>query len=359
MKSRFLSLLLVIAVMLALVPAVSAQGGEDLTCLQLSEADCAILQTAMANSEAIQSFMMDFGFDVALTGLGTLGMMMGGDAAMADMAINVTGNGPLSYDMEAMPPLSTSLSITGNFDDGIAPEAGTIEMIMVDGIIYVREGEGQWEGVTFEDAMNSMDPDTQAMLGGLMGGDLSALPAGALTPGELAGGDPTAMLEQLGIGAEALNIMNIPGFITQSRVADTVVDGQTMYVFETVIDSGPLFASPDFQTILNGVLGSVSGESADAAEIAMLAPMLLSGLSVNVTLSQWIGADDMFVHGMSFDMVAGLDLAVLFGAAGGEGEMQLPPITLTIGFDLNLSDINGTFDIVAPEGAKMIEPPSM
>jgi hypothetical protein len=354
MKTRFVSFLLVFVLLLALVPVVGAQGGTDLTCHQLSEADCAIVQTAMANSANMKSANIDFTMDFALGGLSTLGAMMGGTSPMGDVTMNVTGSGPLEEQLDAMPPAALSMDINASLNDGTTTQTGTVSLVVVDGVIYVQQEGGQWEGATFEDVLKSLDPQTQGMLSGLLGGDITQLPQGSLTPGDLSSGNATALLEQLGLGPDTLDIVNIPGFITQTRQPDE--DGT--YVFQTVIDSAPLFAAPEFQQLLNTLVSEASTQDPSAAQVAMLIPMLLGGASINVQETQRIGADDTFLHGVELNLTASLDLSALMGAAGGQtqGQMQIPPITLSLNFRVDLSDINGSFSIVAPEGAVMVDP---
>ena len=359
MKNRILSLMIVFLLILSTAPLALAQGIDDMICVGLSEADCAILMEATAKSEEITSFYMDFAVDFTLGNLGAVAMMMGETEEVGDITLNVEGAGPFMTDMAVMPPAKMELAINAEMNDGTQTDGGSINLIMVDGVIYASEdGGATWEGVTFEDALNAMEPIDRAMLEGLLGGDLSELPEGALSPNDLAAGNPLAMLEEFGLSEEDIMALSrVECFVTQQRLADQEMMGQTMYVFETVIDLGPLFASPEFSNVMNAVMAAAAEEDPSAAEMGMMIPMLLSGLDLTITQTQYIGADDMFVHGLAMDMALAFDLSMLMG--GGQGGQEIPPIMMDAHFDVTLDQINSMFDIVAPEGAVMVDPNEM
>lgn len=358
MKSRVLTLLLVIMLVLAAAPTVFAQGSEDLMCAGLSDSDCAILMEATAKSVEIESFFMDFGVDMTLSNLGAVAMMLGEAEEIGDITMTVAGSGPFAMEADVMPPARMALSVDAEINDGTEAEGGNIQLVVADGVIYSSEDAGEnWEGVTFEEALDSMDPESRAMIEGLMGGDLSSLPEAALSPDDLSAGSPLALLEEFGLSEEdVMALSDVPGVITQQRLADEEMMGQTMIVFETVLELGPLFASEQFATVLDGIMAMAAEEDPSAAEMGMMVPMLLSGLDVTVTQTQYIGADDMFVHGLGMDLLLSFDLSMLMG---GQGDMEIPPIVLDFQFDVTMDQINEAFDIVAPEGAVMISSESM
>ncbi len=359
MKTRILSMLLVVMLVLMSAPMALAQGIDDMTCAGLSESDCAILLQATANSADVEAFYMDFAVDFVLSNLGAVAMMFGETEEVGDITFNMTGEGPFMADMAVMPPARMELVINAEMNDGTQADGGSVNLIVVDGIIYVSEdGGATWEGMTFEDALDSMDPDSRMMVEGLVGGDLSELPEGALSPEDLAEGNPLAMLEEFGLSEDdILALASVPGFFTQQRVADEELLGQNMAVFETTINFAPLFASQEFATVLNGVMAAAAEEDPEAAEMGMMVPMLLSGLDVQIVQQQYIGTEDLLVHGVAFDMALAFDLAILMGGAQ-EGQ-EMPPISMNVSFYVILDQINEMFDIVAPEGATMVDSASM
>jgi hypothetical protein len=360
MKTRMLSLLLIVGLLFAAVPAVFAQGA-DLTCTGLSDSDCALLTEATANSATIQSAFIDFSADMTLRNIAAVAMMMGGstDEAPGDIVVNMTAEGPYVLDMTIMPPARVQMTVNASMDDGTTTENGSLNLVIADGIIYISEdGGATWEGMSYEDTLETMDPDSRAIVEGLMGGDMSTLPEGALSPGDLATGSPFAVLEELGLSeADIMALGAVPGFVTQARQPDEQLLGQTVAVFKTTIDLVPLFASEEFAKVLDGVMTVAAAEDPDAAQMGAMVPMLLSGIDVKIMQTQYIGTQDKLIRGMAMDLLLTFDLAALMGGAQ-EGQ-QLPPIELTLHFDASLDRVNETFEIIAPAGAVMVSPEDM
>jgi hypothetical protein len=65
---------------------------------------------------------------------------------------------------------------------------------------------------------------------------------------------------------------------------------------------------------------------------------------------------DLLIHKLSVDINGSLDLATLMQAGGSQSQNapQIPPITLALHFEVTLDQLNGTFDIAAPEGATIL-----
>jgi hypothetical protein len=358
MKARLLTLVVVLALVLGVVPVISAQGDNFLTCFNLSEADCATLMAAEENSANVKSFMMDFTVDIALGGLNAMGAMMGGETSGAgDTTIHVTGSGPFTLaETNVFPPAAMQLDITYTVE-GSESASGTTSFVLVDGVAYALNPDtGAWEGALVTDLLESSG--LTSLLGGLAGGDLSQLPAGALTPDQLLGGNAAAMLESSGLSEDTImSILQTPGFIDYQRLADAELLGQPMQVFSLSINSAPLFASSDFQTLLNQLLTSAASQDPSAAQAAMMVPMLLTGATITLNQTQYVGVSDTLIHGVSLDLNAALDLnALMPPSTAGTPTMQLPPITLTFHFEVTMDQINQTFEIVAPAGATMTTP---
>ncbi len=361
MKTRILSLLLIVSLLLAAVPAALGQGAE-LTCAGLSESDCALLMEATANAATVQSAYVDFTAEMTLRNLAMIAMMMGGssDEAPGDVVVNMTAEGPYVLDMTVMPPARVQMTINADMNDGTTTESEALSLVIADGIIYTsNDGGAAWEGLRYEDALNSLDPETRGMVEGLMGGDLSTLPEGALSPNDLAAGNPLAMLEEFGLSeADIMALATVPGFVTQARQADEQMLGQTMAVFTTNVDLAPLFASEEFAKVLDGLMSAAAAEDPDAAQTAAMVPMLLSGLDMTMTQTQYIGTADKLVHGMAFDMLITFDIAMLMGGAQTGGQ-SMPPLELAVNFDFTLDRLNEAFEIIAPAGAVMVSPEDM
>lgn len=350
MKSRIVTLLLALVLVLMLVPAVSAQG--DPSCLGLSADDCTILQNAAANSENINSFNMSYKFNLGLTGLALLA------PGTNDITLTSDGSGPFGMDKAMMTPdnpfagLQMAMDINGSMVDGTNDQSGTFSFVIVDGNFYMQNPDGkEWIGFNLMELMNS---------GALEAAGLPISPemlTGAMSGAETGTTDPMAALSMLGLGDMDPNaLMNIPGFITNARLADEDMMGQTMYPFTTTVDMAPLFASAEFNQILNSILETAGSSDPSMAQVGPMVAMLLQNSQLTITTAQWIGADDMFVHRLKLDIAAAIDLSALMGAAGASGAdaPKMPPINFNMSLDVSINDINAPVTVVAPEGAQII-----
>ncbi len=354
MKSRLLSVVLVFTLLLATVPAVNAQGDDTyLTCYNLSAEDCTLLLEGMAASEAIQSFNMNFTMHLNLNGLGAMAAMMGAgaDEAPGDIAIHVEGSGPFSLvETEALAPFMLDLAINAAMDAGTESQSGTINVRIVDDFVYFTDPEtGAWQGIAMADAMKV--GEEQMGLGGLLGGS-GEMPSGELNPADLLGGDPNAMMQAAGLGEDAAALLQTPGFINHVRLPDQ----NGMNGFELTLDFAPLFASTDFQNLLNTAMSqAASAEDPSAAQAAMMVPMLLAGTTIKIVQTQWYNAADKFINSYGLNLAATLDLAALMGpSSSGSQTPQIPPIELLLDFVVTMDQINSAFEVVAPEGATIL-----
>jgi hypothetical protein len=360
MKARLLSTLLVFALLLALVPGVQAQGDE--VCFNLSAEDCTLLQAALAANEGAESYNLDFSLDALLGGLSMFAAMAGVDASEApgDITLNVTGGGPVAMTADAQPPIAFDMAISASFDDGTESDSFASSARLVDGMLYMQDPDNQeWAGGPLTEMLATLDPSLAGMVGGFIGGSAEGdLPSGALNPDDLMSGDMTSMLEDAGI-EDAAALMEIPGFINMTRLDDQEFDGQMMHVFQLTIDAAPLFASEAFQGMISETLTAASEEDPEAAQMAMLVPMLITGVELTVVQTQMFSVDDMYLHNYNMNLDASLDLSALMMASGGDSEMQIPPITLSADFEATFNQINETFEIVAPEGATILSAEDM
>ena len=335
MKTRLLTVMLVLAFVVALVPAASAQ--DDMSdvdiCYDLPQADCDILLAATANSDNITAFDMELNANFALGGVSAL------SPGTPDVNGDLTGTGSIVMTPDAVPPIAMTFSGQANMT---GEETINLDFIIVDGIFYIANPENpdQWAGMPIADALAQAD---------------SPVPLEPLLSGE----DPSAMLGDVTSGLPEMgNMAEIPGFITHTRLADEELMGQTAYPFSLDIDFKPFFESEQFNTLMNEAMsmaGGAAGDDPAAAQIMMMAPMILEGTDITANLTQWVGADDNFIHKMSGDLNASVDLSALMGAAGaGDDAPEMPPITLDAHFDVTLSNINGDINITAPENAQMV-----
>lgn len=347
MKSRLLALLLVMVVMLGAAVTVSAQGMDP--CLGLSASDCQILSDADAKVGELTNFTQSFKFSLDIGGLAMLAPGMNAinisaNASNSPFVIDVakaTADDPTAALAMAM-DLNGSISGTGEGDS-----AGSFSFVIVDGVFYMKNPEnGQWMGIKLAELVEAAGSqglpfDPQALLEGD-------------TSGMEAIGDPTEALSALGLGdIDLMALINTPGFLGQQRVADASANGQAQYAFESSIDFGALFKSPDFQKLVNNALQAAAEQDPEAAQMAMLLPMFLQSSEASVKLTRWIGQSDLFLHRLVLEINANVDLNVLAGGAS-SGGAQMEPITLNMVLDVQLSQHNATAAPAAPAGAEMV-----
>ncbi len=338
MTKRIVVLLTLLAVMMGLVSAVSAQ---DAGCFNLSADDCAIINAASANTaENANSFVQTYTIDFSVSGLAMMGM--------GDITFTLEGSGPFVFFPDAAAdalPFAMDQTMNVAFNDGTTDGAATIRFVIVDNVLYAQDPTTEaWVGVNLIDLMNS--PEIAGSLpvnpADLMGGDMSAL------------GDPAALLGGLGPDEMAAidAMVNTPGFLNYERLADEEGMGQALYPFSFTADFAPLFASEIFGAFMEGFTGGLTEADPSTAQMAMLLPILLENSTAVVNVTQWVGANDNFIHKLSFTVASDIDLSALMGASGTGTEME--PISINLVFTVDLTDLNAAPTVVAPEGAEMV-----
>jgi hypothetical protein len=363
-KNRVSLLLLVLACLLALAPGASAQ---DTECLNLSADDCAIITTAQANSDNMKSALLTFAVDFTLGGLESFE-----PSAAGGVEFHVSGTGPFTF--TGVPDPTTMMSgdigaavnainlqmdlqidITAPGED---PVSLPVSVVIADGNFYFQDPEsGAWQGITGEDLAAQMG-EMSGMMGAMGGVDPNAMS----DPSAMAGMLPPELLTALSsVDLEALAAT--PGFLNNQRLPDEELFGQTVAPFQFTIDFGALFKSTEFQQMLSqlstAAMTSTDTEVQQAAQILMVLPMFLQNTTATVDATQWVGATDQMIHKVALDIDADIDLSMLAGMSGdadaAAAAATMQPITIDFHFDAAFDQINGTFDIVAPEGATMMD----
>ncbi len=362
MRTRLLALALLAAALLGLAPVAGAQGGQDQgTCFNLPPEDCAILLAATAHTQAnLRAFHLAFTLDLALSGTAALRPLAG--PGLQDLSAHLEAEGLVAAAEPAVyPPVEAQLALSGNVSSGAQRQPLSAHLVLAEGVLYRREGEtGPWLGTPVAELLDSLDPQTRALVGLLLGPQLettAALPEGTLTPGDLLGGDSTALLEGLdaGQGFDMEALLQTPGFINHERLPDETDGGQTMHVFRLTLDTAPLFASPEFQDMLGQMVATAAEDTPGmGTQMARAVPMLLSGISITFQQTQWVGAQDRFIHATAISLNATIDLGAMVPSGSGSGGARPSPIILDLHATADLDRLNETFSIAAPPGATMV-----
>lgn len=308
MKIRSLMLSLVLSLSL-FFGAVQAQD----TCFGLSASDCAVIDGAFGNAFVVaQSFKIDYSIDFSVTGVPD-----------GNLTFNHTGSGPVAIDMMGGFPLKLDLSTNTSWNSPDGPGSGPADLRVVDGILYLFDGSA-WMGINLLEAMEN--PDFADSLG---------LPFDPTNPeaalGALDGLDEVMTPELM---TAVMGLLETPGFLTHVRQGDT-------FVF--TMDLSAAMSSPSFTQALTAI-----GEAAGDPSVGMLgsmAPMILSkGL---ITVEQTVNTGLNIVDKFKFTVDASVNGAML-------DPNMTEPVNVLLVFEFTLSEINGAFEFVAPEGATMM-----
>ncbi len=367
MKTRLLTPLLVLALILVLVPVKYAEGAEAAPeCFNLSADDCALLLTAVAKTNTnISSFHQKFRVELALRGW--LGQA-GGDAN--DFTFSAEGEGLFSSDPAAAlqnPFAATSMALDMETKSVNGKQIFSVPLSIryVDATSYWTDPlTGQWMGLSIEDAMtlgmlamNMVTQMSQApMVMAPMGQPHGGMGAVALPPSVVnllsSGGDLTS----LGLGLMSLGMtVAVPApamVVNYERLDDVDMMGQSLAPFRLEMDLAPLLSSDQFRDSLAQAL-MAAGESTQDPNlliVGQLVPEVLKNSSIKLSMTQWVGTEDQYVHKLAIDVETAVDLNALGLGAGAE------PATASLHFEVTLDQINQGVNITPPKNAVPINP---
>jgi hypothetical protein len=322
--------LILLAGLLAIFP-VSAQDTLDpfaaINCLDLSDSDCAIVQSALRQTEKIHSFSHQFTFLFAVSNASFLVQGL-------DTAVSAHGGGTFALDLDQTTesdPFSgfgMTLDVTGVEGNNLK----ALHTIIADGNFYIQNGgTGIWQGASLPDLI--INPPSLNI--SYLGLNFSTAQLMHLGMGILGSSGLNLML---GDDMDTAKLLQTPGFLTQSRQPDETLNGQTVRVFQYTGDIGVLVSNPDVQNLIRD-LGARAAESDNemAQQMALLLPVLLENSAGNVIFTRWIGKDDKLPYRFALDIDASIDL----GITSGKGD-PIPPIDVNIQFALDFTDINTT-----------------
>jgi len=326
MKTRILALLAVMALMLALVPAASAQ--DDPGCFGLSAEDCELIDTASANSLGVSSFQQDFSIEFSLTGLDMIAPLLGPDTGInGDITFDVEGSGPLFIDPDSPDGLVFQAEMTVDITNGTETLSAPLIVTLVDGVLYIDTGESVI-GIPQEVATDAAGVE--------VGGE------GATTIAEFAEIDPTT----LGIAGAGMGLPpSFANLITYERAGDQ---------FTFFVDVSGILATDEIAMILPMLLGGLDTEAlglGDLGDPAELVGLVGEALLMDLTVNQRVDTELTAVTGLTFDTNIEFDLGTAAGSPG-----AFPPIVVDLTFNVDLSGVNSEFEVVAPEGAEIVDP---
>ena len=379
---RLFALALVLAVMVALLPAapVFAQGADDVFCGDLSSEDCTILEdAAMADKESHEG-AYDMTLDIELDGVPnapfdtfafTLNLSsvyrVDPDAAaeleaMSGMEIDPGDTDTVSKIVTTLiNGVNTYQSLNIQFPPDVAEALGaqmgaplpadiTVNYAIVDGIGYLdldsvaasfpeAEGLTGWVGTELapiiEEAMAQAadNPDAQSAMAPAMMG--------------MAGQQMAEQQKEV-----------FQQFTSIQRLDDEVVDGADTAVFESTFDFAAFASDPAFFEIVGQQLAAMGEDAPSPADLAqiqfmmpMIAPMLFGGL--DFTTTEYIDLESGYTT--LGELTFAWDLSTLgsLAAMAGQDASGLPSF-FGMWVTVDSADQGDAGDIEAPEGAMVV-----
>jgi hypothetical protein len=405
MRSKLISLLLVMALLLASFSTAFAQA--EPFCGDLSADDCELLTVAMQNMLGVTSYQASAEYRGVLAGLPGLGIdeaavtvtvdgsfSYGEEAVAAAAALAgvqtqedlaaVMAESPevlvdfyngWSFDMVIVVDISEELAEALSADIGVpVPDLFSVPVKLVDGVLYVNltdvaplleggESLAGWLGFEFgpvleaaaeqgmfEAAATQMEMDPSM----LADSPENAALAAALFAVQAAMADPAAFEKYMDV----------------SRAEDDVINDMDVAVFVTKMDIPALISSPEFIDLIKGLAesGALGEEAPSAAEIeqaltmlSFMGPMLFQGLVSESTTAVSLEEPNYIVAQttlFSWDLSGLLQMAAMTGALPAE---EMPSGASLVEFSTSV--VNSAFNepqtINAPADATIIPAESM
>lgn len=349
-KEIAVSLLITLMMIFGMVMPVAAQDGEmPVNCNGLSDADCAILTEAttamqgqMLHSITVPSASVDVSLEagsesIMINGSGS-GRMVIDEAVIAmfsdvfssmatmdmtsmqdfDLDAVIAMYEQLDADMivQAMEGLGMAASLE-NLSIQAPGEAMSLnaDIVFKDMGLYLHtsapNGADAWFGEELEITMEMKDEINAAleeMIASLQSAEMSEM--------EDMMGQMEGVMDLFMPLAELAN-----SYVTVTRGEDVELFGQTNYAFTTSFDLNGFLADQTLPGLLMAILedpmlAQLSEEEmgleineSQIQFVLMTVGMILG--ETNISTTQWIGADDMLTHKVSFDLAATLDLSLM------------------------------------------------
>ncbi len=309
-KFRLSMLLLVLALVLAIVPAVLAQD-----TLGASQDDYNLWTSANASFATVNTASYSFTAKLAVTG-------------MSDPTQNVTANLSGTGVLDKTDPNNPAfqLDVTGSYAQGTQSTNVNVGVRIVGGNLYYTEDGTNWTGTKLSDAMSSFGQ------GFAQGAGISPTEVSSAGLSDLASSPEAAQMMQ------ALSQLKLSDFLTLTRS-----DNNGKAHFNLNIDIAKLLSSPSFQSMMSTMASSTTGaeatQAADVQQQLAMAQMLFSTAKIN--FDEDVDPSTKMVSEAVFDLNLPLDSIMGQGAG------------VTANFDISLSNYNQPVTVTAPANATM------
>lgn len=398
MRSKLISSVIVLALLLGLFGTALAQQAPAPYCGNLATADCTVLQKSQDAMQKVASYSSKSSFALALSGLPGLPSKetavsfaidgtYSADEATRSALQSVSGlsQAEMQSLLADKPELLVQIANGWNFDATLkvtldaalagllsaqtgltVPETISLPVRMVNGVLYYDASElaafiagipSGWVGVPVGELA------TRAQKQGLFAQASAAMNPDTLKAAGMSGasGAAFAALQMMLKNPEPLR-----QFVTIKRGDDTTVDGKKAAVFVSTFDWVGFLTSPEFSNVVKGLAssGALGQNAPSAADIdqglqmlTMLGPTLFAGIKSEAT--QTIGLEDNYQYGykstFDWDLASLMQMAAMSGSLPAELKPTSSNPKISLGVDVtdtNYSTSPSTA-IAAPENAQM------
>lgn len=301
-KFRLSAALLLLALVLALVPAAFAQDGT----FGASQEDFD-LWTAANSALTSSAASIEFSLSVAATGLGE---------STDDVTADVTGTG--AFDLTDMENPVVQLDVTGTTMQGTTETPVNLNLRIVDGIVYTNDGDG-WTQEPLEDQLSSLTDE----LGGMTGAEVD--------PSDLSSDESMT---------EAMNMFG--DLKIEEFVSLDVSDDAGSRKFSLSFDVAGFIGSPAIASMMSGFMGMSGGEAPEMSDEQMEQMSQMMGAmfgDATVTFDEWVDPASQALNRAVLDI--DFPLEAIMGPGAG----------ITLNFDASLSNHGEPVTVEAPEGA--------
>ena len=313
MRNRISVLLMIMSLMFGGV--IFAQDDMMLDpCLGLDQAACDLINEATLNTISAPSFTQDVEISFSVVGI----------PDTDPISFTMTGSGPVVMTSSGELPLNLALAmnVTASGAD-MEPVDTPFEIFIVDDTVYFTDPENP-SGYVF------ITTDEATDAAGDQGFDL----------GDLANTDTSAATDPATMEALA-SLASVDGFLSYNANGN---------VYDFSADISTLISSPEFNEALVQ-LGEATGDTT-VSQFGMILPMLLQEGIITVTQDVNTDGDAPYVQNLSFTLNSTLDLGMLFGSTS---DAPSEPIVIALSFNVAISGVGDTYDIVAPADARPLE----
>ncbi len=358
----------------ALVGGVAAAQDIPVFCGDLSDDDCALLTEATETMRGVESAIFHLDFSFAMSGipdspLDSINFQISGDGAYAldNDALSVLGalytspedvmenieELPAMFE-EAIQAISADITLVIEIPRELSelsptsmPEQVSLSARMVDGFAYINL-----------DKLAELDA-AGTMPRGWQGIDLAGFYRDLLEQQMDSMGAVFSSMSGFGSMSTFTDPEFLSNFTTIERLDDSEVDGQAAAVFKTTLDYGAMFSDPTLLDTMRSSLEGMSGfggTETDAETIDMMMNMyatMFDGLELEMT--QTVGMDDHYIHGLEIYM----DWTPTFGAMFGARSANQSDMRFLLEMQIDLVRFNDAPEISAPEDANIYPLDSM